>query len=634
MCGIAGFWCHRQSDPASVLTAMTDALEHRGPDASGAWCDEAGGVYLGHRRLAIMDLSSQGAQPMESASGRYVMVFNGEIYNHLTIRAMLQRRTPTLTWRGHSDTETLLASIQDLGLRKTMEIVNGMFAIALWDREVCSLTLVRDKIGEKPLYYVADGSRVVFGSELHAIRKCEGLSLEISPDAIARLLANGYVSAPKSIYRGVSKLKPGSMITFNAADSQEAVQRQFWELAETDQPDCVLETAGNQMAWQSALSERLSEAVSSRMMSDVPLGAFLSGGVDSSLVTALMQKNSMQPVRTFTIGLGNESHNEAEYAKAVARHLGTDHTEFYLTDQDVLDVVPKLATIWDEPFADSSQIPTFLVSALTRQHVTVALSGDGGDELFAGYRRYAKASSLWSSLSRYPLWSRRMAVKLADIATRHLPEAMQVSAVKKAHKLSHLIRSRNDEELYHMLQRHWRCPEDVVLNCAHAGSPEMLSADQYPCYTQRMIHLDSCNYLPDDILTKVDRASMAVGLESRAPLLDIDLIEFAWHSPMSLKVQDGGGKMPLKHELTKYVPQSLIERPKMGFGVPIGEWLRGPLKSWAGDLLDRDALKRQGFFDADSIQTVWQQHLRREWTWEYLLWDVLMFQSWLSAHHE
>ena len=581
-----------------------------------------------------MDLSAQGAQPMESASGRFVLVYNGEIYNHLDVRDRLQRFVPDLTWRGHSDTETLLASIEQLGLQKTLKIVNGMFAMAIWDREDNSLTLVRDKIGEKPLYFAADGSRVVFGSELRALRMCSGLSLDISPDAIVRLLANAYVPAPQSIYRGISKLKAGCMITFKSVGSQDAVQRQYWELSSTDPSGQALAAIDSKMEWQNALSQRLSSAVRSRMMSDVPMGAFLSGGVDSSLVTALMQRNSSQPVKTFTIGMGEASHNEAQYARTVAAHLGTDHTEFYLTEQDILDVVPKLAEIWDEPFADSSQIPTYLVSALTRQHVTVALSGDGGDELFGGYRRYAKACSLWSSLSRYPAWARNLVVRLSNIAMCHLPGNLQMSSVKKMYELSPLIQCRSDEELYHILQRHWKNPDNIVLSSAQASSPQMLAADEYPDFTQRMMHLDTVNYLPEDILTKVDRASMAVSLESRAPLLDIELVEFAWHSPMSLKIHEGGGKMPLKNELAQYLPMALIDRPKMGFAVPIGDWLRGPLKEWAEDLLDPALLKRQGFIDPVPVREIWGQHLRNEWTWEYLLWDVLMFQSWLAAHHD
>lgn len=634
MCGIAGLWCLRQKDPDAVVAAMTNALEHRGPDASGFWSDEVKGVYLGHRRLAIVDLSEHGAQPMSSVSGRYVLVYNGEIYNHRELRSLVEQKAHGWTWRGHSDTETLLAVIQEFGLLQALQIVNGMFAIALWDREDGSLTLARDKIGEKPLYYASDGLRIVFGSELRALRACKALSLEISPDAIARLLANAYVSAPQSIYRGVSKLEAGCTITFKSADAQDAVQRRYWELSQTNAPLSVTEAGDDEAAWQSALADRLEAAVSSRMMSDVPLGAFLSGGVDSSLVVALMQKNSMRPVKTFTIGMEESSHNEANFAKAVAQQLGTDHTEFYLTDKDVLDVVPRLAAIWDEPFADSSQIPTYLVSALTRQHVTVALSGDGGDELFAGYSRYSKANELWSDISRYPAWLRVLGAGATEMAMRNLPDSLRISSLKRAYELSPLVGSRTDEQLYHMLQRHWKRPEDVVSGCRHLGSPPMLAAERFPDFTQRMMHLDTCHYLPDDILTKVDRASMAVSLESRAPLLDIDLVEFAWHSPMPLKVRDGIGKMPLKQELAKHIPQSLIDRPKMGFGVAIGDWLRGPLKSWAEDLLAPETLKRQGFLNADAVQMVWGQHQRREWTWEYLLWDVLMFQAWIAEHHE
>ncbi len=613
---------------------MTAVLEHRGPDAAGAWSDSARGVYLGHRRLAIVDLSAQGAQPMASASGRYVLVYNGEIYNHLSLRAELQKKVPNLQWRGHSDTETLLAAIEVHGLSQALQMINGMFAIALWDREQSALTLVRDKIGEKPLYYASDGKRVVFGSELRALRQCPGVSSEISPDALARLLANAYVSAPQSIYHDIFKLEPGHLITFSSAAAGACSQEPYWQLERTVMPDAVSSTHGDRDAWQSALADQLSKSVSSRMMSDVPLGAFLSGGVDSSLVTAIMQQNSMQPVKTFTIGMGEASYNEAEYAKAVAEHLGTDHTEFYLTDQDVLDVVPRLATIWDEPFADSSQIPTYLVSELTRRHVTVALSGDGGDELFGGYSRYAKANQLWSDFSRVPGWVRRLGTQAASLAVRHLPDSMHGQTLRKVHELSSLLASRDDEELYHMLQRHWKRPEEVVLGCAQLGSPDMLDAGRYPDFTQRMMHLDTENYLPDDILTKVDRASMAVSLESRAPLLDIDFVEFAWHSSMDFKVHSSEAKAPLKSELTKYLPRALIDRPKMGFGVPVGDWLRGPLKAWAEDLLSRETLRRQGYLDADAIHRVWQQHQRREWTWEYLLWDVLMFQAWLSMHHD
>ncbi|HYP67630.1 MAG TPA: asparagine synthase (glutamine-hydrolyzing) [Thiobacillaceae bacterium] len=648
MCGLAGFFTAQSAFPpeASVdVRAMANAILHRGPDDSGAWLDEAAGIAVAHRRLSILDLSPAGHQPMASTNGRYVLVFNGEIYNHLLLREQLG----AVPWRGHSDTETLLAAFETWGIEPTLKMTVGMFAIALWDREHRSLTLARDRLGEKPLYYGFNRGALLFASELKAMRAYPRFDGSIDRGALSLFLRHNAIPAPYSIYQGISKLLPGTFITFKQQDVAEQHQpsvQPYWsakEVAERGQgfdgseADCRIE-----------LERVLTQSVRGQMLSDVPLGAFLSGGVDSSTVVALMQGQTSRPVKTFTIGFNEEGYNEAEHAHAVARHLHTEHTEWYVTPEEAQAVIPRLPTLYDEPFADSSQIPTFLVSQLARQHVTVSLSGDGGDELFGGYNRYFWAMNIWRRLGWAP---RSLRAAVAGILTafppaawnrvfqgfsRLLPAGLRyANPGDKLHKLAEILAVRRPEEIYLGLVSHWKQPAGVVVG---GFEPPTILTDrghwaELPDFEQRMMYLDTVTYLPDDILTKVDRAAMGVSLETRVPLLDHRVLEFAWSLPLSMKIRHGQGKWLLRQVLYQHVPKDLIERPKMGFGIPLDQWLRGPLRDWAEDLLAEDRLRRGGFFDPAPIRGKWAEHLNGRRNWSYYLWDVLMFNAWKRQWH-
>lgn len=640
MCGIVGYWGGGSVD-AAIAQRMAARIASRGPDDFGVWVDKAAGVALAHRRLAILDLSPAGHQPMVSPCGRYVLVYNGEIYNHQDLRAELESEGGQFDWRGHSDTETLLAALRHWGVEGALRRLNGMFAFALWDTRERALFLARDRMGEKPLYYGRVGDAFFFASELKALTVHPDWRGEVNRDALALYMRHNYVPAPWSIYRGIAKLPPAQFVVVRDGGAQIGEPQSYWDLASVAEQG-VRSASGEPEEMVDALDELLRDAVGRRMAADVPLGAFLSGGYDSTTVAALMQAQSDRPVKTFSIGFHEAAYNEAEHAKAVAAHLGSDHTELYVTPEEAMAVIPKLPGIYDEPFADSSQIPTFLVSELARRHVTVSLSGDGGDELFCGYNRYALGYRVWRKLGVLPPVMRRGLAGFfnhapghaLDAAQRLLPPRFRVpNLADRLPKLAEVLTHRDGEAFYRQLVSHWKAPEQVVLGAREPdtllSSPDKLP--ELPGLRERMMYLDMATYLPDDILTKVDRASMAVSLEARVPLLDHRLVEFAWRVPTAYKDRNGQGKWLLREVLYRYVPRRLMERPKMGFGVPIEHWLRGPLRDWAEALLDERRLREEAFLDPAPIRKMWAEHLSGERRWHYHLWDVLMFQAWLEG---
>lgn len=651
MCGIDGFLnsvAFDEETARGTLARMTASLAHRGPDAQGLWVDPAAGIALGHRRLAIVDLSVHGRQPMASACGRYVMVFNGEIYNHRELRAQLERVGRAPAWRGHSDTEVLLAAFAAWGVDATLRRATGMFALALWNRESRVLTLARDRIGEKPLYYGRIGDALVFASELKALRAYPGFDGEIDRDALCLYLRHSAVPAPHTIYRGIRKLPPGTWIQFEHAQDTPRI-RTYWALEHAIDAGHHEPFAGTAAEAVDRLDTVLRQAVARQMEADVPLGAFLSGGVDSSAIVALMQAQSAAPVDTFTIGFHEAGYDEAGYAKAVARHLGTRHTELYVTADHALDVVPKLPAIYDEPFSDASQIPTFLVAELTRRHVKVSLSGDGGDELFGGYTRYFLTPRLWRKLHRVPAAVRtRIAGALHALRPDH---ADQLAAVAQGawgagelresptrigdrlHKLGHVMTADSRIGLYRLLMSSVHHPERIAL-AGHEPPTPLDTVSAWPAhlsFAEQAMAIDTLTYLPTDILTKVDRAAMAVSLETRMPFLDHHVVEFAWRLPASLRLPEGQSKALLRRLLDRYVPTELIDRPKQGFCAPIDHWLRGALRDWADALLQPSRLRDEGFFDAAAVERLWRQHQTGRMNWQHQLWTVLMFQAWLDA---
>jgi asparagine synthase (glutamine-hydrolysing) len=624
---------------------MTDALAHRGPDDAGAWADEDAGIVFGHRRLSILDLSPAGHQPMASVSGRYVIVFNGEIYNHRELRARLESHGQAPAWRGQADTETLLAAIEAWGFEKTLTTSTGMFAFAVWDRQRRALTLARDRLGEKPLYYGWQGQTFLFGSELAALKAHPAFRGEVDRDALTLLLRYGAIHAPRSIYRGIAKLPPGTLLTI-AKGATGAAPRAWWTLSSVVEKGLAVPFQGKAEEAVDALEKTLGAAVERQCLSDVPLGAFLSGGVDSSTVAALMQARSPAPIRTFSIGFDEQGYDESAHAAAVARHLGTDHTAMLVTPDDALALIPELPRIYSEPFADSSQLPTALLSRLTRGHVTVSLSGDGGDELFGGYNRYVLVDRVWRRVGRLPRPARLLLARairllppdrwtqLTGGIQRVLPAGLAQQGVgEKLHKAAGVVGARSTDELYASLISQWPPETPLVL-----GGREPMTMFTDPARQphtddamHRMMALDTLGYLPDDILTKVDRAAMASSLETRVPMLDPGVVELAWRLPMRYKLKGGIGKWPLRQVLYRHVPRELIERPKMGFGVPIGSWLRGPLREWAEDLLDPDRLHREGYLYPAPIRHAWDTHLSGRRNLQHGLWNVLMFQAWLAA---
>ncbi|MEO7837507.1 MAG: asparagine synthase (glutamine-hydrolyzing) [Acidimicrobiales bacterium] len=649
MCGIAGvFDTTARTSPDELdhlSTTMADRLGHRGPDDRGVWSDARAGIGFGHRRLAIIDLSPEGHQPMQSNGGHYTVVFNGEIYNHRELRKHLEQIGQV--FRGRSDTEVLVAAISEWGLESTLDRCNGMFALAVWDAGARVLSIARDRLGEKPLYYGWAGRHFVFASELKALRAHPGFSAEIDRGALALYLRYSFVPTPYSIYHDVWKLPPGTVLRIPSRAGRPLPDpTPFWRLSEVTAKAAADPFRGTDQDAEDELEALLRDAVRLRMEADVPLGAFLSGGVDSSIVVALMQAQSERAVRTFTVAMPEAGFDESDHARTVARHLGTDHTEMTITASDALALVPKLATYYDEPFSDPSQLPTALLCATARRHVTVSLSGDGGDEVFGGYNRYVYGPRAWRRLSRVPGPARHV---LADVLhavppttwdgamnrlSPLLPPSLRVrNPGDKAHKLATLLAARHPRDLYGALVSQWTDPQAVVIDGREPalGINRAAPSSEAAELVDYMMFADTAVTLPDDMLTKVDRASMAVGLEVRVPLLDHRLVEFAWRLPSRLKVGAAGGKPLLRHVLHRYVPAELVERPKMGFDPPVGNWLRGPLREWAESLLDPSRLDREGFLRAAPVRRAWEEHLSGRRNRDYQLWAVLMFQAWLET---
>jgi asparagine synthase (glutamine-hydrolysing) len=648
MCGIAGLFRPGGGDDgelAGIAARMAARLTHRGPDADGIWTQAAAGIAFGHRRLSILELSEAGAQPMRSECGRLTVTFNGEIYNHLDIRRELEANSAAPNWRGHSDTETLLYAVRQWGVAGALQRFIGMFAFALWDEKERTVTLCRDRFGEKPLFYGWCGRDLVFASELKALAAHPDWSPTLDRTALTAFMRYCYIPAPATIWQGIRKLPSASFVTF-AADASPGVMPEpvaYWSLR-----DHVVaaqsERIGDEVEAVSELERLLSIAIQRQCLSDVPLGAFLSGGIDSSTIVALMQAKASQPVRTFTIGFSDGAFNEADDARKVAAHLGTSHTELYVDAKTTMDVIPELARMYDEPFADSSQIPTHLVAALARQHVTVALSGDAGDELFGGYNRHVWGGQLNARFGSMPTPLRRVLAallnavspepvgSLARLAQPLLPARLHVRrAGDQAAKLARIIGSTSFDHMYQLLCSIDSDPSQTILQGEEGAS---WSTDEMNKVTvpldplDRMTLADSLSYLTDDILQKVDRAAMSVSLETRVPFLDKDVVEFAARIPPEMKVRAGRGKWLVRQVLYKHVPAVLIDRPKTGFSIPIDDWLRGPLKSWAGDLLSSDRIRRQGLFNAKCVEDRLAEHMSGRRNHGYWLWNVLMAQAW------
>ena len=628
MCGISGFWRSNIQVDVAVAARMAQAIFHRGPDDGGVWTDDDAGLALMHRRLAIVDLSPAGHQPMHSACGRYVIVFNGEIYNHLALRAELARINAESQWTGHSDTETLLAVIAHWGIEAGLQRLVGMFAFAIWDKVNRKLILARDRMGEKPLYYGWQNSTFLFGSELKALAAHPDFRGEINKCVLPLYFRHGYVPAPHSIYQDIQKLLPGHFIVIDAFANSHSQSQAYWSLTDVVKNTSTEAYLRSPTKAVDDLELLLGQAVGGQMMADVPLGAFLSGGIDSSTIVALMQSQASRPVKTFTIGFSEQDYNEADHAKLIAQHLGTEHTELYVNPSEALQVIPLLPMLYDEPFADASQIPTFLVSQLARQHVTIALSGDGGDELFGGYTRYSRAAGIHNRINLLPkVFRTGLAASLAV-----LPSINTGRLERKKTLLIAALRAKNDTDFYRHIVSHWLSNDAVTTSANQEATYFLNNSSQHidlDNFFDTVMLADSLTYLPDDILVKVDRAAMGVSLETRVPLLDHRIVEWSWRLPQSLKSQQGNAKWVLRELLYRYVPQKLIDRPKMGFGVPLCEWLRGPLRDWADDLLDPVRMKSENLLNPEPIQRKWQEHRASKSDWSFDLWDVLMFQAWL-----
>lgn len=650
MCGIAGIWWpegQRQGEAESVASAMAERLYHRGPDARGVWADGVAGIALGHARLSILDLSPAGAQPMMSASGRHVVVSNGEIYNHLELRRELEAAGTAPAWRGHSDTETLLALIDRHGIEAALERATGMFALAIWDRSQRTLALARDRLGEKPLYYGRAGSALVFASELKALRAAPGFEAKIDPASVATFLRFGYVAGPGTIWLEVRKLQPGTVIKLPHPHDNRAPDI-YWSLSEVAGRGQAAPVSGDWNATCDATEAVLADVVESQLISDVPVGVFLSGGIDSSLVTALACARSSDRIRTFSIGFSEARFDEAPFARAVAKHLGTDHTELTVTEKDALAIIPELPSIYDEPFADSSQIPTALLARLTREHVTVALSGDGGDEIFGGYNRYLNGPELAKRLRGLPTFVRSAVARAALLmdrsalralvraASRHL--GLPRTTADRLRLVADLMGAHSDdlEVMVALTSLNWRPADFVQRDCHAACIREAWQdvADLVPDDASRMMAIDALTYLPDDILIKVDRAAMSASLETRAPFLDRRTVEHAWQLPISIKVDGRVGKRILREILWRHVPQNLVERPKQGFSIPLDDWLRGRLSDWADNLLAPDAVHLAGVLDPQAVTALWGRHRRGTEQASSRLWPILMLQAWLTTYDD
>ena len=616
---------------------MCDTIAHRGPDDSGIWIDNETGIHLGHRRLSIVDLSIAGHQPMISPSGRFVIVYNGEIYNHLELRKELSHTN----WRGHSDTESLLAGLEEWGIERTLKKCVGMFAFALWDTQKHKLTLARDRFGEKPLYYGWQNGAFLFSSELKALKKHPAFTGTINRESITSQLRYSYIPAPLSIYQDIHKLPPGSYLELDKNRTNNRI-RHYWSLPSVAGRSQGSLFHGSDSEAIDELESRLKETLKAQMIADVPLGAFLSGGIDSSAIVALMQCQTSRPIHTFTIGFQESAYNEATHAKRVAKHLGTKHTELYISPQEALATIGILPSLYDEPFSDSSQIPTYLVSRMTKEHVTVALSGDGGDELFGGYNRHFSAGPIWNKLNRVPHLARLAISKVLQSLSREsvegiyssissvLPKRFQVAHLRsKLEKLADISKATDFESVYLSLTSQWNETDSIVIDGKDNRRLPINAKDLTEFdHAHQMMLLDSVSYLPGDILTKVDRASMGVSLETRVPFLDHRLVEFAWSLPLHLKIREGQGKWILRQILHKHIPKEIVERPKMGFGVPIDNWLRDPLRDWAESLLCESRIRREGFFRPAQIRKKWVEHISGKRNWQDCLWNILMFQAW------
>lgn len=641
MCGIAGFLQLNAADYSmqSAIDSMIAEITHRGPDDKGSWLDQAQGIALGHRRLSILDLSPAGHQPMLSNCGQFVIVFNGEIYNHLELRNQLNHTNQNSNWRGHSDTETLLACFATWGIERTLQSITGMFALALWDRQRRCLILARDRFGEKPLYYGNVSNGFIFSSELKSIKKYPKLNLEIDRASLPFLLRQSNIPAPYTIYKNIKKLSPGHYIQIYPENrtSYSASSKPFWSLIEMIGTCAANPFLGSAKDAIDMIEGALTKSIKQQMLSDVPIGVFLSGGIDSSTIAALMQQQSANSINTFTIGFDDSKYNEAIHAKAIAKHLGTNHTELYVTPTDALNVIPNLPTIFCEPFSDSSQIPTYLVSQLAKQHVTVALSGDGGDELLCGYTRYIIGMQQWGQIKKLPLKIRRLLATIIEIApinfisqlTNIFNDKQQLSKIEeKINSLASILRLKSDADFYRRMT--YKSSANLLANSeSHQINLEIpYLASHTKDLAHWMMAMDSLNYLPNDILVKVDRAAMANGLETRIPFLSQDFAEIAWRMPLKFKIQNGKGKWLLRQILYRYVPQKLVDRPKWGFGVPLGSWIRGPLRDWAEALLNKNRLNQEGFFNAETVRYMFQEHIDGKGNNEHQLWDILMFQAW------
>ncbi len=644
MCGFVGVMSENKAMlDYNLIDSMTNTLNHRGPDDTGFWSDQSACIALGHKRLSILDLSPTGHQPMQSPSKRYVLVFNGEIYNHKEIRNRLGEHS----WIGTSDTETLLIAIESWGVYKTIKACIGMFAFAIWDNYKAELILGRDRMGEKPLYYGWQGEGknacFLFGSELKAIKKHPSFSAKINRDSLCLFVRYNYISAPHSIYENIYKLLPGHILQVSN-NKRDVIVKPYWSFIDFAKSGNNMKKNKSEGDIVNELEILLKSVIKQQMVADVPIGAFLSGGIDSSIIVALMQDQSTTPINTFTIGFNNKMYDEAIQAKEIANYLGTEHTELYVSSKHALEVIPQLPTIYCEPFADSSQIPTFLVSKLARKKVKVSLSGDAGDELFGGYNRYILTKHLWNKVSTMPEWMRIFVSSCIKILSQNawnnftypiqslLPKSLQLNNFgDKLYKGGRAIIHREFDDFYLSLLSHWD-PDQIVLrgqepkHLLQSKRAELETFDNI----QKMMIIDTLNYLPDDILVKVDRASMGTSLESRIPFLDHRLVEFACQIPQCMKIKDQKGKWILREILNRYLPKELAERPKMGFAVPISDWLRGPLREWAESLLDENRLRQEGFFDYFIIRKKWLEHLSGKHNWEHILWNVLMFQSWLN----
>jgi asparagine synthase (glutamine-hydrolysing) len=646
MCGICGFFSKSSSSYNNIIDNMSNALLHRGPDNKGTWRDEKFGLFLGHQRLSILDLSNNGNQPMVSKSNRFIIIFNGEIYNHLKLREEVVLKNSSFIWRGGSDTETLLASIENWGIEKTLKKIVGMFAFAIWDKKERCLTLARDRIGEKPLYYgwqSKTGNPVfLFGSELKSLKAHPEFEKNINHEAINLQMKYSFIPAPYTIYKNIYKLLPGHFLQlrennfFNSSLPKSQIYYSFLNASDSEKKNFK-----NINNIQSELHNLLKQTIKDKMISDVPIGAFLSGGIDSSLIVSLMKTCATQPVKTFTIGFSDQIYDEAKFAKQVAKHLGTDHTELYLSDKDILSVIPNLANVYDEPFADSSQIPTYLISKIAKKSVTVCLTGDGGDELFCGYNRYNVPTRLWNIYNLLPFFFKRLLIfglKLAKLEERKFLLGFFSKFIhyqfldQKIIKLNDIYKSKNIFEFYDRLITICNNSKDIVLNSNEplsnfAGGKIFFNNINNQ---QIMMALDIFNYLPDDILVKVDRAAMSNSLETRAPFLDHRIVDFAWQMPQSLKFKNGKGKWILREILNYYIPKKLIKKNKSGFSVPIDNWLRGPLRHWAENLLDEKKIKEQGYLNSKIIKIMWIEHINKKKNLGSQLWNVLMFQLWLE----